>query len=149
MNLIRSLLEPNHARFDGIRPINIYGMRFVYILMATLLAIDVWGHILTRDQQWNPSDAMNWSIWAAFTLFAAIGIFRTVEMIPILLIEITYKTIWLILVALPLFLDGDLSEHTTDGMITPFAMVILPIAVIPWGYVLKRYFSIGKARYIS
>ena len=146
MNLIRSLFEPNHARFDGIRPINIYGMRFVYILMATLLAIDVWGQILTRDQQWNPSDAMNWSIWAAFTLFAAIGIFRTVEMIPILLIEITYKTIWLILVALPLFLDGDLSEHTTDGMITPFAMVILPIAVIPWGYVLKRYFSIGKAR---
>ena len=149
MNLIRSLFEPNHARFDGIRPINIYGMRFVYILMATLLAMDVWGHILTRDQQWNPSDAMNWSIWAAFTLFAAIGIFRTVEMIPILLIEITYKTIWLILVALPLFLDDDLSEHTTDGMITPFAMVILPIAVIPWGYVLKWYFSIGKAPYIS
>ena len=55
MTLIRRLLEPNHARFDGIRPINIYGMRFVYILMATLLAIDVWGHILTRDQQWCDS----------------------------------------------------------------------------------------------
>jgi hypothetical protein len=119
-------------------------MRFVYLLMATLLASDVWRYILTNPQQWNPVDAMNWSVWAAFTLFAAVGMFRTVEMIPILLLEITYKTIWLILVALPLLLQGNLSEDTTDGMIAPFAMVILPIAVIPWGYVLRKYLAIGK-----
>ena len=146
MTSIKGLFQSDCDRFDGIRPINIYGMRLVYLLMATLLAFDVWRYILTNQQQWNPGDAMNWSVWAAFTLFAAIGMFRTVEMIPILLLEITYKTIWLILVALPLLLHGDLTEDTTDGMIAPFAMVILPIAVIPWGYVLRKYLAIGKTR---
>ncbi|MDG2342741.1 MAG: hypothetical protein P8L24_06765 [Cytophagales bacterium] len=136
---MKKLFEQDHDRFDGIRPINIYGMRFIYILMATLLAMDVWTHIITYDQKWDPSDAMNWSVWAAFTLFAVIGIFHTVKMIPIMVLEIVYKTIWLILVALPLFQDGNLSDDTTDGMIFPFILVILPVTFVPWGYVVKKY----------
>ena len=136
---MKKLFEQDYQRFDGIRPINIYGMRLIYILMATFLAMDVWTHIITYDQRWDPSDAMNWSVWAAFTLFAFIGIFHTVKMIPIMLLEIVYKTIWLILVALPLFLDGNLSDDTTDGMIYPFLFVILPLIFVPWGYVVKKY----------
>ena len=136
---MKKLFEQDHDRFDGIRPINIYGMRFIYILMATFLAMDVWTHIITYDQRWDPSDAMNWSVWAAFTFFAVIGIFHTVKMIPIMLLEIVYKTIWLILVALPLFQDGNLSDDTTDGMIFPFILVILPVTFVPWGYVVKKY----------
>ena len=136
---MKKLFKQDHDRFDGIRPINIYGMRFIYILMATLLAMDVWTHIITYDQKWDPSDAMNWSVWAAFTLFAVIGIFHTVKMIPIMVLEIVYKTIWLILVALPLFQDGNLSNDATDGMIFPFILVILPVIFVPWGYVVKKY----------
>jgi len=46
---MEKLFEPNHDRFDGIRPINIYGMRFIYILMATFLAMDVWTYIITYN----------------------------------------------------------------------------------------------------
>lgn len=60
-------------------------------------------------------------------------------MIPILLLEIVYKSIWLILVAFPLILEGDLSNETTDGMIFPFALVILPLVSVPWGYVIRKY----------
>ena len=140
VNIIRNLFQQDHDRFEGIRPINIYGIRFIFILMATLLAMDVWPHLITDDLSRDPTDAMNWSVWAAFTLCAVIGIFRTVKMIPIMLFEVAYKTIWLILVALPLFLEGNLSDDTTDGMIFPFLLVILPIAFMPWGYVRKTYF---------
>lgn len=61
-----------------------------------------------------------------------------------MLFEVAYKTIWLILVALPLFLEGNLSDETTDGMIFPFLLVILPIAFMPWGYVGKTYFMFSK-----
>ena len=69
---MKKLFEQNHERFDGIRPINIYGMRFIYFLMATFLAMDVWTHIITYDQRWDSSDAMNWSVWGAFTIFAVV-----------------------------------------------------------------------------
>ena len=141
---IKKIFEPNQEKYDGIRPINIYGMRFIYVLMSTLLAFQVWSHIFTYDQQWEPSDAMDWSVWAAFTIFAFIGVFRTVKMIPILLLEITYKCIWLILVALPLHLEGNLSDATTNGMIFPFLFVILPIVFVPWGYVINKYIVGGN-----
>jgi len=141
---MKEIFEPNREKYDGIRPINIYGMRLLYVLMSTLLAFQVWSHIFTYDQQWDPSDAMNWSVWAAFTIFAFIGIFRTIKMIPILLLEIVYKVMWLILVALPLYLEGNLSDETTDGMIFPFLLVILAIAVVPWGYVFNNYIKSGN-----
>ena len=141
MDSIARVLSPNTEKYEGIRPINIYAMRVIYLLMAILLGFDVWSYIISYDQVWDPSEAMDWSVWAAFTLLAIVGIFKTVQMIPILLLEIAYKSIWLILVAMPLQRTGNLSNETTDGMLFPFVLVILPILAIPWGYVVKTYFS--------
>ena len=91
VNIIRNLFQQDHDRFEGIRPINIYAIRFIFILMATFLAMDVWPHIITYDMSQDPTDAMNWSVWAAFTLCAVIGIFRTVKMIPIMLLKLHTK----------------------------------------------------------
>ena len=85
---------------------------------------------------------MDWSVWAAFSLVA---ILRTVEMIPVLLVQIAYKLIWLVLVALPLWQDGNLNSTTSDGMFLPFSLVVLPIAAVPWGYVFNRYIGGHKA----
>ena len=139
MNLLKRIFTPDKNKYDGIRPINIYAMRFIYLLMASLLAIDVWSYIFTYNQAWEPGEAMNWSVWAAFTIFALIGISKTVAMIPVLLLEIAYKSIWLLLVALPLYRSGNLSNASTDDMLFPFAFVILPIVAMPWGYVFRRY----------
>jgi hypothetical protein len=139
MNLVKRIFTPDKNKYGGIRPINIYAMRFIYLLMASLLAIDVWTYIFTYNQAWEPGEAMNWSVWAAFTIFALIGISKTVAMIPVLLLEIAYKTIWLLLVAFPLYRSGNLSNASTDDMLFPFAFVILPIVAMPWGYVFRTY----------
>ncbi len=139
MSKIKYLLTGNKARYQGVKPINIYAMRSVYLLMVIFLGSDVWAHIFSYSEPWAPSDAMDWSVWAAFSLFALLGLFKTVEMIPILLLEVVYKLIWLVLVAVPLWKVGDLNGATTDGMIFPFALVCLPILAMPWGYVFKRY----------
>ena len=131
MNLVKRIFTPDKNKYDGIRPINIYAMRFIYLLMASLLAIDVWSYIFTYNQAWEPGEAMNWSVWAAFTIFALIGISKTVAMIPVLLLEIAYKSIWLLLVALPLYRSDNLSNASTDDMLFPFAFVILPIVAMP------------------
>ncbi len=144
MNRIKYVFSPESEKYDGIRPINIYAMRFIYGLMASFLAFDVWSYIIGYDQVWDPDEAMNWSVWGAFSLFAVLGIFKTVRMIPVLLLEIVYKSIWLILVALPLYQNGELSDAATDGMLFPFALVILPILAVPWGYVFRTYFLAGR-----
>ncbi len=119
-------------------------MRLIYILMFFVLGKDVLSYILSYSGSWDENEAMAWSVWAAFSALALLGIFRTVEMIPILLLEIFYKVLWLILVAYPLWQANELVGSGTEETVFAFALVILPIFAVPWGYVFKRY-VLGKS----
>jgi hypothetical protein len=70
---------------------------------------------------------------------AALGIFRPLKMLPILLLEIFYKVLWLIIVALPLWSAGKLTGSNAESTTSAFLWVILPIAAVPWGYVFENY----------
>lgn len=145
MDIFKTLknLFTKSEKFEGIRPINIYLMRLIYILMFFVLGKDVWSHILSYSGNWNENEAMAWSIWAAFSTLALLGIVRTVEMIPILLLEIFYKVLWLILVAYPLWQSNELVGSGIEETAFAFSLVVLPILAVPWGYVFKTYI-LGK-----
>lgn len=143
MNFIKTIFVQNYDKYQGVRPINIYLMRAIYLLMFFVLGKDVWGEILNHTGLWEPHAAMAWSVWAAFSAMALIGIFRTVEMIPLLLLEIFYKILWLIMVALPLWQTNQLTGSPVEGMTMAFLWVLLPIVAVPWDYVFKRY-VLGK-----
>lgn len=127
-----------HERY-GIPKINIYLLRALYLLMAVFLGRDAWSHIATFDGTWNPEAAAAWSVWAAFSLLAVIGLFHPLRMLPIVLLEITYKTIWLVVVGFPLWSAGTL-EGRAEEMMFSFGLVVLPIVATPWGYVFRTFF---------
>jgi hypothetical protein len=126
-------------RYDGVRPINIYLLRLVYVLMFFVLGKTAWTHILTHPGPWDPDNAIAWCVWAAFATLAGLGIIRPLKMLPILLLEIFYKVLWLLVVAYPLWskdaLEGSPAESTTSA----FLWVVLPIVAVPWGYVFATY----------
>ncbi len=137
MNKVKSLIAPSN-KYEGIRPINIYLMRFLYVLMAFVLGFDVWGYILNHSQPWEENEAVAWSVWAAFSVLALLGLFRTVQMIPILLLEIFYKVLWLVLVAVPLWKNDTMQGSGLEETTFAFLLVILPVVAVPWGYVFNR-----------
>ena len=136
---IKSLFERDHLRYEGVRRINVYLMRLLYLLMATLLAMDVWSYVFAHQGPWEPQDAMAWSVWAGFSTLAILGIFHPVKMIPILLLEIFYKSLWLLLVAYPLWRAGTLAGSRAEGETYVFLPVVIVILIIPWGYVFRTY----------
>ena len=136
---VKSVFLPNYASYGGIRPINIYLMRLLYLLMVVFVGQDAWGYIIQHQGDWNPDDAMIWSVWAAFATLAVLGLFRTVQMIPILLLEIFYKVLWLAIVAYPLWQSGELQGSPAEGMTYAFVWVLLPIVSVPWGFVFRHY----------
>jgi hypothetical protein len=126
-------------RYEGVRRINIYLLRLLYILMFFVLGRDTWTHILTHRGSWQPDDAMAWCVWTAFATLAGLGIIRPLKMLPILLLEIFYKVLWLILVAYPLWSADTLAGSSAEGTASAFMWVILPIVAVPWGYVFGNY----------
>lgn len=126
-------------RNDGVRRINIYLLRLVFLLMFVGLGKDTWTHILTHGGSWDPTDAVAWCVWTAFATLAGLGVIRPLKMLPILLLEVFYKVLWLLIVAYPLWSTGALSGSSAEGTTWAFLWVILPIVAIPWGYAFRSY----------
>lgn len=127
-----------HERY-GVPRINIYLLRALYFLMVVFLGRDAWSHIATFEGTWNPEAAAAWSVWAAFSVLAGIGLFHPLRMLPIVLLEILYKSIWLAVVGFPLLSAGTLDGRAEEMMFT-FGLVVLPIVATPWGYVFRTFF---------
>ena len=126
-------------KYDGVRRINVYLLRLVYILMFFVLGKNTWTHVLTHQGIWDPTDAVAWCVWTAFATLAGLGIIRPLKMLPIMLLEIFYKVLWLLLVAYPLWSTGTLAGSPAEDTTSAFLWVVLPIIAVPWGYVFMSY----------
>jgi hypothetical protein len=133
-----AIFQPD-ANHDGVRRISIYLLRLVYALMFFVLGFQTWTMIFTHTGAWDPVRAMAWCVWAAFATLAGLGIVRPLKMLPILLLEVFYKVLWLGIVAYPLWSKGALWGSKAEDMTWVFLWVILPIVAIPWGYVFSTY----------
>ncbi len=100
-------------KYEGVRSINIYLLRLLYVLMFFVLGKETWTHILTHQGPWDPTNAVAWCVWTAFATLAGIGIIRPVKMLPIVLLEIFYKVLWLILGGVSAVVEGHISRFTS------------------------------------
>ncbi len=124
----------------GVRRYHVWLLRLMFVLMATFLASDVWSHILSFEGTWEPREAAAWTVWAGFSVLALLGIVNPLKMLPLVLLEIFYKLLWLVYIAWPLAREGELAGSTAEGMTMAFVWVVLPIAATPWKYVWDTYF---------
>ena len=123
----------------GARRISVYLLRLVYVLMFFVLGKNAWTHVLTHQGAWEPDNAMSWCVWTAFATLAGLGILHPLKMLPILLLEVFYKVLWLLVVAYPLWAAGKLAGSRAEEETSAFLWVALPIVAVPWGYVFTHY----------
>jgi hypothetical protein len=138
MNLSH-VFRPDVERYEGLRPIIVHGMRLGYLMVFVFVGPIVWTRITSHEGYWDPVQAAALSMWAAHALLSLIGVFRPLQMLPLVLFEIVYKLVWLTIVALPLWLDNRLAGSSAEPMTDAFLWVALPMAFVPWRYVLRKY----------
>ncbi|KQZ27711.1 hypothetical protein [Duganella sp. Root1480D1] len=129
------------ARHEGVMRINIYLLRLLYALMFFMLGQTTWSEILTHQGSWEPNKAVAWTVWTAFATLAGLGLLRPVKMLPIILLEILYKVMWLTIVAYPLWSRDALVGSPAESTTYAFLGVLLAIIAVPWGYIAKSYFT--------
>jgi hypothetical protein len=82
----------------------------------------------------------------AMSLLAFLGLRHPVKLLPLLLFESVWKVLWLSLVALPKATDGSLDAATTETAVS-CSLVVVILAVTPWGYVWRNYVRATGARW--
>jgi len=125
----------DHQRYEGVRPVQIWGLRLFYLLMVALVAPDAWGALLRHQGPWDPYRAMALCVWATYPALAVFGLLRPLRWLPLMVFTISYKTLWLAFVAWPLWKAGTLAGSSAEEIAFAFAFVPLLAAVVPWGYV--------------
>jgi len=123
----------------GVSKFRIYLLRFYYVLVFVMLGIEVWTEIFTHKGFWEPLPGVAFSFWAAFATLAILGLLHPLKMIPLLLLQFSYKLIWLIIVAYPLWSANQLVGFSKELANTNLIGVVADLLVIPWPYVLKSY----------
>lgn len=139
MSFLASMFTPDHERYEGVRPINVWLLRLFYFLIAALVGTDAWRGILTHQGAWDHVRAVAWCGWAAYPMLCVLGLIRPLRMLPIMLFVILYKTLWLAVVAYPLWRNGTLTTSPANEMAHVFSWVLVVIAVVPWGYVWRTF----------
>lgn len=73
------------------------------------------------------------SLWTAILIGSVLGLFWPVSMSPLLLIQVLYKTLWLLVFVLPRLLSGRMDEVPWGIALTFLVIVLGYPLVIPWG----------------
>lgn len=137
-NFLKYVLAPS-SKYEGVRPINVYLLRGFYFLMGAFVATDAWVSLMKHEGPWDRFHAMSLCVWAAYSTLGIFGLINPLRMLPILVFMIFYKSLWLIVVALPLWRNGTLAASPSADMAGVFMMVPLAIIAVPWIYFLKNF----------
>ena len=124
----------------------LYLLRAMYLLITVGLGIVLMPHVFHPAKPWSPMQGVNQCMLVAFWGVSAFGLRYPLQMLPILLWELTWKTIWLLVVAAPLWFAGTMDKTTAD-MASEILFVVLIPFVIPWPYVYAHYVQMPGNRW--
>lgn len=115
--------------------IRLYLMRVLYLLNFAMLGFDVWPAIIRHGSSWDPVKGVAFSFWGALSAVSVLGLRYPLGMLPLLLLQLAYKSIWLLAVALPQW-----STVGSTGLAKAMVIgLILDLIGIPWRYAVAHY----------
>lgn len=135
--------EPFIRRDRGaeISRLRLYLLRAGYLLLVAGLGSEIWPEIVLHA----PATLMQGVVRAmlgALSLLAVLGLRYPLKMLPLLFFEMTWKTIWLIAIALPLWQAHAMDADTWQTAYACLMVVIFPV-IVPWDYIFANF---AKAR---
>ena len=117
----------------------LYVLRATYLLILAGLGLQIWPGILQHPVDLEHMRGVVRSLLGAVGLLAALGLRHPLRMLPLLLFELAWKSIWVLAFGLPLWSAGRLDAGTRESWNVCLFSVVLFVLVIPWRHVLTTY----------
>jgi hypothetical protein len=120
----------------------INAIRFLFLLMAGIMGSVVWSQLLFESADWPVARGLAKSMLAALALMSLFGVRYPMQMLPLMLYEIAWKTIWITLIAGRAWMAGKWSADI-EGLFYDCIGIVIAYFIVPWRYVWARYFVQG------
>jgi len=119
----------------------LYLLRAMYLLVSLFLTTQIWP-TLFHHRPWPLMHGVGVALMAAMAPLMILGLRYPLKMLPIMLFEFFWKTIWIVAIALPAWrahsVDPNMMQSVKD---IGFGVIVCPI-VIPWDYVWENYIKV-------
>src|SRR5690242_12287145 len=91
----------------------LYLMRATYLLIAVGLAVEIWPQILNHRGTTHGAAS---SLLAGISLLAVVGLRYPLKMLPLLLFELVWKSIWMVVIAYPLWRANQMNSDVWESV---------------------------------
>lgn len=119
--------------------LRLYVLRGVYLVGAVGLAVSVWPLLLDHSPDWARTHGTVGGIMGGLSVMSLLGLRYPLKMLPILVLELVWKSIYLLTVSLPLWRAGLFDPDTLRNARTCLGSVIVLLIILPWPYLLRHY----------
>src|SRR5690242_936238 len=109
---------------SDISTLRIYLLRALYLLLVVGLGTTVWPGIIHHSLDVPLMNGVVRSLLGAMGLLALVGLRYPLQMLPLLIFEMTWKIIWFLAFALPLYSSGKMDE---DALGTVYQCLVIVI----------------------
>jgi hypothetical protein len=116
----------------------LYTLRISYLILAVGIGMVFWPSVIHHTPEFAATKGIQFSLLAGLGLIAVLGFRYPVKMIPMLLFELTWKIIYLIFFALPLWRANQVTDDVAADIFS-VSIVVIFLPLIPWGYVWREY----------
>ena len=117
----------------------LYVLRALYAFILIGLLVFVWPGYVKQLPDPPHFKGIALTMLGAFSILCALGIRYPLQMIPVLLWELIWKSMWLLVIALPRWNAGNLDAATSQTVIDCLVGVVLVPLALPWSYVFANY----------
>lgn len=126
----------NGAR-DSVPLWRLYLLRALYAILAAGQG-SVQLPLFFHHAPWTLNSGVAHSFLLALALLSIAGIRYPLKMLPLLVYELLWKSIWLVGIALPLWAANQVDADTRHSFFE-IAPVIVLFPLLPWGYIFSNY----------
>lgn len=122
-------------------------LRAFYLLITVGLAV-TWGPgLLVHTDSWAQRQGVLGSLMIAVSVVCLMGLRYPLQMLPLLMWELTWKTIWILAIGYPLWLNDAVTPGVTENFLACLMGVVLTPLVLPWRYIAHHYFRKPAERF--
>lgn len=116
----------------------LYLLRAAYLVLVIGLGMQVWPAIIDHVYSMRIDSGLVTCMLWALSVLSIVGLRYPLQMLPLLLFEITWKAAWLLTVALPHWLSAQWNQDL-GSMTFAVSLVVIFLPLIPWTYVFEHY----------
>lgn len=133
-----TVTEFSDRKFPAVAFWRIHLLRFFFLLMAVAMGSLIWSQLFFKSADWHWGLGLGKSMLGALALLSLWGVRYPLQMLPLMVFELVWKTTWFAMIALPAWLNDRMTQDIID-LANDCAGVVILFFVIPWDYVFVRF----------